>query len=420
MTGPLSVTPVGGGMPIQVNALEIGASNVNVFVGTGGPYFNPDGTLASNSDGALGLALSNISLGLALLTPTAGGSTTYYALDASGSAQLVGINGLTLMGSLAVEVNGSSSASTPVIDFSQLSGNSLAIPTGPTSAPINIGYSSPLLEVSGSLTLGISSFAYITGQFAFLQGPTQTVTLDNSTTETVSTLEVGVSNVYAFAGVNGPYWTMSGGSIRGPTSTDAMGVAVSQASLGLALMKPVPTTGDPTPTISYLALKATGSVALIGIPDITLSANNISVEVNEATDSNTSDPNPPAVNLATSNLSIPTDTNPADNIPLNFASGAVLAASGTVSLAISQFVSITGSVAFTKGTAQSLTLSDGTTLTGASILTVGASGVYAFAGVGGPYWMTGPGGSVEAPIGSSAVGVALGNVSFGLALIQSS
>ncbi len=419
MTGPLSVTPVGGGMPIQVNVLEIGASNVNVFVGTGGPYFNSNGTLASNSDGALGLALSDISLGLALLTPTAGGSTTYYALDASGSAQLVGVSGLTLAGSLAVEVNGSSSASTPVIDFSQLPGNSLAIPTGSTTAPINIGFSSPLLEVSGSLTLGISSFAFITGQFAFLQGPTQTVTLDNSTTETVSTLEVGVSNVYAFAGVNGPYWVMSGnGSIRGPTSTDAMGVAVSQASLGLALMKPVPTTGDSTPTVSYLALKATGSVALIGIPDITLSANNISVEVNEATDPN--NPNPPAVNLAASNISIPTDTNPADNIPLNFASGAVLAAQGTVSLAISQFVSITGSVAFTKGTAQNLTLSDGTTLTGASMLTVGAGGVYAFAGVGGPYWMTGPGGSVEAPIGSSAVGVALGTVSFGLALVQSS
>ena len=349
-----------------------------------------------------------------MLTPTAGGPS-YYALDASGSAAGWASSGLTLAGTVNVEVNGSSTATAPVIDFTQLPGNSLSIPTGPTTAPINIGFSSSLLEASGTLTLGISQFAYISGDFAFLEGPTQTVTLQNATTETVSTLEIGVSNVYAFAGVNGPYWVMSGnGSIRGPTSSDAMGVALSQASFALALMKPT-AAGS---TVSYLALKATGSVALVGLSELSLSANNLSIEVNQASDTNADDPNPPAINLTASGISVPIDSNPADNIPLNFAAGPLLAASGTVSISISQFVSITGSVAFTKSAGQNLTLSDNTTIDNASVLTVVPSGVFAFAGVGGPYWMTGPGGSIEAPSSSSAVGVVLANVSFGLAILE--
>ena len=41
-TGPLEVTPAGGGAAISVNALEIGASNVDAFVGTGGQYWAAD------------------------------------------------------------------------------------------------------------------------------------------------------------------------------------------------------------------------------------------------------------------------------------------------------------------------------------------------------------------------------------------
>ena len=48
-TGPLSATSVAGGAPIEVNALEIGASDVYAFFGTGGPYWNADGTPATNS-----------------------------------------------------------------------------------------------------------------------------------------------------------------------------------------------------------------------------------------------------------------------------------------------------------------------------------------------------------------------------------
>ena len=245
---------------------------------------------------------------MVFLTPTTAGGTSYYALKASGSAQLVGVGGVTLIGSLELEVNRASSASAPVIDFTQLPGNSLPIATGPGSSPVDIDFSANVLQASGSVTLIVSQFAYVSGSFSFEKGATQTVTLQDGTTEAVSGLEVGASNVYAFAGVNGPYWVMNpNGTIRGPTSSEnvgAMGVAISQGSLGLALMEPVPTTANPNPTISYLALKVSGSVAFVGISGLTLSANNLTIEDNQASDSNASDPTPPTVNLTASPLSL--------------------------------------------------------------------------------------------------------------------
>ena len=244
-SGPIFVTPAGGGAAISVNAIEIGASNVFAFVGTGGPYWimNPDGSVsaptAAQSAGALGLALSNISLGLAFLSPTASGGTSYYALSASGTAALVGESGLTLLGTLGVQVNRASTASAPVIDFTQLPGNSLPIPTGPSSPPVDLNFSTNLLRAYGSLTLSISQFASISGNFDFEKGATQSVTVGTSdpVTENMSVMEVGVSNVYAFAGVNGPYWVMNGnGSIRGPTASESLG------AMGLALC-----TGQPGP-----------------------------------------------------------------------------------------------------------------------------------------------------------------------------
>jgi hypothetical protein len=54
-----------------------------------------------------------------------------------------------------------------------------------------------------------------------------------------------------------------------------------------------------------------------------------------------------------------------------------------------------------------------------SVLTIGASNVYAFVGIGGPYWVTDPDGTVHAPVSAGgAVGLALGDVDFGLALMK--
>ncbi len=91
---------------------------------------DPDGSLADEFVGrALGVALSNINLGMALLTPH-GRRTNYFALKASGTGAIVGVNGLTLMGSVELEVNGLVEQFGPGDGFHPVPGQQPADPTG--------------------------------------------------------------------------------------------------------------------------------------------------------------------------------------------------------------------------------------------------------------------------------------------------
>ncbi|MBV5304621.1 MAG: hypothetical protein JZU70_10550 [Chlorobium sp.] len=63
-------------LPIQVEALTIGGSNLTGFVGVGGPYLygddnNHDGLPDLINEGAVGLVINDVDFGLAIMTPTA-------------------------------------------------------------------------------------------------------------------------------------------------------------------------------------------------------------------------------------------------------------------------------------------------------------------------------------------------------------
>ena len=82
----------------------------------GGPYFvdsNDDGLIDESdtpqSDGAMGFVLRNLDFALALFKPVnpAIDKSSYYAIRATGGAEVVGIDGLTIRADLlGVEVNG--------------------------------------------------------------------------------------------------------------------------------------------------------------------------------------------------------------------------------------------------------------------------------------------------------------------------
>ena len=102
---PQTVKIAGGTATKQVNVMTIGASDVNAFVGIGGPYFvdsNGDGIIDESdtpqSDGAMGFVLRNLDFALALFKPTnpAVDNSSYYAIQASGGAEVVGIDGITI------------------------------------------------------------------------------------------------------------------------------------------------------------------------------------------------------------------------------------------------------------------------------------------------------------------------------------
>jgi 6-phosphogluconolactonase (cycloisomerase 2 family) len=166
----------------DVSLIEAGASNVNIFVGVGGPYFqdsNGDGKIDSSDTpltaGARGFVISAASFGLALLTPTAGTDTSqYFAFKASGSVQTVGLPaGVGVQASnLNVQINGSTNDSAHVVDFAATYPADpvnnvpagLAVATG--GAPVYLDFADRFLQVDADVQLTVQSQT-IGGHFDF-------------------------------------------------------------------------------------------------------------------------------------------------------------------------------------------------------------------------------------------------------------
>ena len=156
------------------------ATNIDVFVGLGGPYFLNGG--ASTASNATGLALTNVNLAFGLFVPTAlGNFHSYFALQlTAASASLVGMGPtLTLNAqNVAVVVNQSYNLiglAGPGIDFTQLGGGGLPITAGGTTVTLNSSQVGTVATV-GIATLQISQFVSVTASLAFTVGARTTIT----------------------------------------------------------------------------------------------------------------------------------------------------------------------------------------------------------------------------------------------------
>ena len=402
----LQVTPVGSMSSVSVTALEIGIDNGMLFAGVG-----------YGTDAALGVSFSGLSVGL--LNATAADGTTYFALRARGTASLVGITGFDIGGTLEVQMNTGTllGADVPAIDFSLQPSAMLNIPTGGTAVALNLNQTLPL-RVTGTAHLTISSFVYISAGFAIQKGTAQNVTLDNGDIRNVNVLTIGISNGFAFVGANGPYWvTDPNGTVRAPTAAEAggaLGIAISSVNLGIALLKPTDATfaGE-----SYYALTGGGSVMLVGLDALSVAVRNLKIEVNGSSGNGTGTATRVvnfinAGSFGAGGLVVPTGMSSSVAIK---STSALLHATGDVTLNISDFVYVSGSFAFEKGDPMTnVALTGGAPNVDLSVLKIGAHDVHAFVGLGGPYFNDD--GSVQA--GSSAIGLALSGVDFGLALMK--
>ncbi|HMJ89761.1 MAG TPA: hypothetical protein VK530_08085, partial [Candidatus Acidoferrum sp.] len=295
---PETVT-LSNGTTKQLTVMTIGASNVNAFVGVGGPYFvdsNDDGVIDSNdtpqSDGAMGVVLSDLEFGLALLKPTSlTDKSSYYALKASGGAEIVGVDGLTIRADiLGVEVNGGTDPATPtlndpVVNFATSFGGGLDVLTGPDldgdgEPSVTLDFTGNTLKAFGAVTIIVDGFVWLSGQFAFEKGGEPvTVTLSNGTTKQVNVLKIGASDVNVFVGTGDPD-SNADGMFNGsddPAANGAIGLKLTELKFGLALMKPVAVTDKS----SYFALYAEAKeIALVGVDGVTIGAENLKVKIN--------------------------------------------------------------------------------------------------------------------------------------------
>ena len=455
---PILVTPVGSATQVEVTLLRVGVSEANVFVGMGVPDSNGDGIFDGTDDlgavDSIGIALTDTSLAIALMrqTPATPGGTpgplSFTALKVTSTATLLGVPAVSLSGTITVQVNTGKDAANPTarpaVDFTKLDGGALTIltgpdPAGPDPAPsIDLDYASRLLQAAGTVTLTISEFVFITADFAFRTSDEPvTVTTQDGLTGDVTVMTIGASNGYAFFGTGGPYWDTDGDGkvtdLDEPSADGAIGLAISDVSVALALLKPVvgAGAGDLAGYKAFTVLKARGTVQLIGVDDVTANLRNLQLELNTAalippvTPPPTPPPLPGALDLSDTPLTVvvgpPDDEGEEPTIELDYA-GRLLRASASVELIFGGFVAVSGNFVFEQGEVlQDQALDNGETAD-LAVMKIGASDVYVFLGTGGPYWIdSDTDGDIDEddePAAAGAIGLALGGVDVAIALLK--
>jgi hypothetical protein len=346
---PLETATVAGESISEVmDVLTIGASDLDAFAGAFGP---------KDSSDAVGLALSNVNLGLALMKPKTR-DTYYISLKANvGDASFIGIDDVTLSASnLSVLINQSNST-----DVANLAEKPIAVNAG-VENEIALDFNSndgKLLRAKGDLTIDIGGYAFLDGNIAY-ETKTQDIELSDKEIVKTEIMNFTSGDLSLFVGTNGP------GDQEG-----AVGFNVSNTNLALMLMKPT----DTEDNRSWTVLKAhSDQVGFVGIDDITMNAENISVSINQA------DGTDVVANLGDEPFEMPTGPDSSVLYDIDSAKGEFVEISGEFNVSVNNFFQLEGQIAFEQYSRE-FTLADQTTVQ-TNLFTTGASAMDVFAGIG--------------------------------------
>ncbi|MDA1230761.1 MAG: hypothetical protein O2856_08305 [Planctomycetota bacterium] len=220
---------------VTTTEITAAAAGIDVFMGSG-----------SGTD-QKGVQIENANLGFLLRNSTGGGPATKgYAFTAGGSATLLGVDGLSLSGTLAAQVNATGVA----VDKTIL----VPDPDGGADIPVELKFATgdAVQRLAGDVSLAVDGFVNLSGGFVFQKNADG------------SQIVVGATNVTAFVGTGSDT----------PDTTDDQGIAVANGNLGVVLF-------TPQNSASTYALTASGDVALVGLDGLEISGT-ASVQVNRS------------------------------------------------------------------------------------------------------------------------------------------
>ncbi|MEN9776203.1 MAG: hypothetical protein RL322_3273, partial [Pseudomonadota bacterium] len=379
---------------IDADLLTIGATGLDAFIGLNG-----------GTSQAQGLALQDLDLGLALMTErlpegSASAPRQFTSLKAqAGSLSLVGVDGLVATGSdLAVEINRGIAVSggqpDVVVDHAFRQFEVLAGPDAYVTLDSD-GQFGELTRASGQIRFDAWGFAAIEGQVSIEQA-TRAVVLapvGSSSAETVqaNVLTVTGRELSAFVGTNGG-------------SDDQVGLDLSGADFALMLATDRADAGR-----SWTALKATAaSASFDGIEGLSASATDITLAINQAGKAGDQ-----VIDFAGAGATaVALDLGEGESLTLDFEGerGELISAAAQLDLDVFGFFSVRGAFGF-ESRSQDVTLSDGSTIEDARVVTLGGKDVSAFAGINGGF-------DADGELIAGATGLSLGSVDFGLALVS--
>ncbi len=269
----------GSATAVPVDVLTLGGANINAFAGA---------NLGTSE--AIGMSLSGHDFGIAVARETYGAKRVWTAMNATATtASFSGSSAINLSASnIEVAVNRPAADGT-LIDFNP---TTFTVKTG-ASSTITLdldGNAGSLLEISGSATFTVSDFLSLSGAFVV--------------EKTEGELVMAATGVSAFVG---------SGSIGAQLSSGKLGAVIA-------------TTGT---SAGKYALEASGTVALVGVSDLTITGM-AAVEINKTG-------MPISRSIATQN----------GIVPIEFLTGVdVMRVVGSITLTVANFVSVAGDFTF--------------------------------------------------------------------------
>jgi hypothetical protein len=399
------------------------------FLAGAGAAFDQDGNLITT--GAVGFELAGGRIALAVIKPQeAADDRTFLALDGKlADATIVGLpEDLAIKATeMDVEINrafSDSDSGLTALDWTTQAGDydtdtgdfvRRTVSVGQSGQPMDIRFDGDLLRVGGTLTLNAFGFVRATATFEFASEQVDVdVNADGEYSdgdlEDASLITLLLQIKDFFAGM----------------PDEGVGFQLNSGALAMAIITPQ----DAADTRTYVAISSgLGGASLVGIEDLTVTARTLSLEVNQA--SSTTEPAPAALNWATqvgSYDDTKTTFTPeiitlgpsGQSVSINFEER-LLRMAADVTVSISEFVHLSGRIALEQREALEVFPVGSSTPTTVSLLTIGASNIKGFAGVGGPYWIVEADGTVRAPTeaeAEGALGVALEIDQLGLALMR--
>ena len=296
---------------VKADSMEIGAENVQAFVGVYGPYrtdTNGDGKVDSEdevNDDAIGLVIDDFDFGMAILRtkkPDLTGNplaylvpegTKFTALKAHGEQiAFVGFGDFIEFSFDDVNVGlNMSSRDGLIVDFTD-GGTSAGYEVATGGDPVRLDFDTAIIEASvAKATANVAGIVSLEGGFAFQKRTIENVGFNVPGLEIVAqgdALVVAGKDIYAFAGINGPYRTDTNGdgviNDDDPANDDAIGLAIDNLNFALAMVSPAAAPGLEIPGVKFYSLAATADYAgIVGTdPFLTLNATDLIFKLNGA------------------------------------------------------------------------------------------------------------------------------------------
>ncbi|MCJ8343961.1 LEPR-XLL domain-containing protein, partial [bacterium] len=235
--------------------------------------------------------------------------------------------------------------------------------TGETLSTAGLNYTFADLGASTSLNevtieggkIKVSDFFTLNGDFA-IKKEDATLLLSDQSEVDANMLTIVGANLNAFAGI-------------GIDSSDAIGFNLQDVGFSLNIVS-----DQNDSSRKWTSLKATtGAASFTGVDGLTADASNLLVEINtQSTDGL-------VIDYLSQALTVDLGSSETLVLDMNGESGELLTIAGDLNVSIQNFFSLEGGFAFTKST-DTVILSDGSSVN-VDLLTLGASGLSAFAGI---------------------------------------